>query len=163
MKKIIIPIVLIIIISGSVYINQTKNKSEVIIYPPVTLTTNEVQTTPPVEPKPTVNPTPTPAKGTVAGHINIGPFCGVIREGEDCPVPPEAYSSRKVLIYASNEATIKERVNIDKNGDYKVALLPGTYFLQVEPAGIGPGEKKKVVIISSKTSTVDFDIDTGIR
>ncbi len=157
MKKNIIFIVLIIVIFGAYHISQKENKSTTIIYPPVTLTT----TTPPTEPKPTVNPTP--AKGTVAGHINIGPFCGVIREGKDCPVPPEAYSSRKVLVYASNETTIKDRVSIDTKGDYKVALLPGTYFLQVEPAGIGPGEKKKVVIISSKTSTVDFDIDTGIR
>lgn len=159
MKKIIIAIVLIIIIFGVYYISQGKNKSSTIVYPTVELTPTPKpldQTPPPV-----INPTL--LKGNIAGHINIGPFCPVVREGELCPVPPEAYSSRKVIVYGSNKTTIKEMVNIDKNGDYKVTLTPGTYFLQVEPAGIGPGEKKKVVVISSKTSTVDFDIDTGIR
>lgn len=103
------------------------------------------------------------SNGSVTGHINIGPFCPVQIEGHPCPVPPEAYSSRKVLVYESNSTTVKEKVNIDSKGDYKVTLTPGTYFLQVDPAGIGAGEKKKVVVVASKTSTVDFDIDTGMR
>ena len=103
------------------------------------------------------------AGGHVEGHVNIGPFCPVEREGVPCPVPPEAYTSRKVVIYGSDGYTEKEKVALDKEGNYKIALDPGNYFAQIDPAGIGPGEKKPFVVISSQTTTVNFEIDTGIR
>ena len=103
------------------------------------------------------------AAGYVVGRVVIGPFCPVEQVGHPCTVPPEAYSSRKVVVYESNGTTVKERETIDSDGNYKITLGPGVYWLQVDPAGIGPGEKKKVMITSFETSTVDFDIDTGIR
>ncbi|KKQ35409.1 MAG: hypothetical protein US50_C0015G0001, partial [Candidatus Nomurabacteria bacterium GW2011_GWB1_37_5] len=101
--------------------------------------------------------------GYVSGHVTIGPFCPVEREGEPCDTPPEAYTSREVIIYENNGSTEKERVNLDQNGNYKITLGPGNYFAQIEPAGIGPGEKKPFTVTSFETTTVDFDIDTGIR
>ncbi len=103
------------------------------------------------------------ASGYIKGQINIGPFCPVEREGVPCVVPPEAYSSRLVYIYESNKTTIKDKVKIDSGGSYEVAIGPGNYFVQVVPAGIGPGEKKLAVVKSFETTTIDFDIDTGIR
>lgn len=103
------------------------------------------------------------AAGYVVGHVSIGPFCPVEQIGHPCTVPPEAYSSRKVIVYEANGTTVKEKDAIDSDGNYKITLGPGTYWLQIDPAGIGPGEKKQVTIISFATSTVDFDIDTGIR
>ncbi len=101
--------------------------------------------------------------GFISGHVTIGPFCPVEREGEPCKVPPEAYTSREAIVYAGNETTVKERVRLDTQGNYKVTLAPGNYFIQIEPAGIGPGEKKKATVKSKQTTVVDFDIDTGIR
>jgi len=103
------------------------------------------------------------ASGYVAGHVTIGPFCPVEREGETCEVPPEAYSSREVIVYESNGVTVKEKGKIDAEGNYKITLGPGNYFIQIEPAGIGPGEKKPVTVKSFETTTLNFDIDTGIR
>ncbi len=103
------------------------------------------------------------AAGYASGHVTIGPFCPVEQVGHPCAVPPEAYTSRSVIVYESNGTTVKEKVALDADGNYKIALGPGTYYLQIEPAGIGAGEKKKVTIVSFETSTVDFDIDTGIR
>ena len=114
------------------------------------------------EPCPTGN-TGRIAGGYVSGYVNIGPFCPVEREGVPCAVPPEAYTSREVVVYQSDRFTEKERVNLDKDGNYKITLGPGNYFAQIEPAGIGPGEKKPFTVISFQTTTVDFDIDTGIR
>jgi SanA protein len=103
------------------------------------------------------------ANGFIAGSVSIGPFCPVEREDEPCKAPPEAYTSREVIIYTSNGATVKERGNLDTEGNYKMALPPGNYFVQIEPAGIGPGEKKPATVKSKEITTVDFDIDTGIR
>ncbi len=101
--------------------------------------------------------------GYVSGHITIGPFCPVEQVGHPCPTPPEAYSSREVVIYQSDGLTVAKTGKIDANGNYKISLSPGNYFAQVSPAGIGPGEKKPFIIKSSQTTVVDFNIDTGIR
>lgn len=103
------------------------------------------------------------AAGYVSGKVSIGPFCPVERVDQPCTLPVEAYTSRSVVIYEADQVTVKEKVGLDKEGKYTVPVGPGTYFLQIQPAGIGPGEKKKVIVTSFKTSVVDFDIDTGIR
>ena len=103
------------------------------------------------------------AAGYVAGHVTIGPNCpGPEIEGRPCPPTPEAYTSRSVAVYES-DGSFREKWSLDAEGNYKIALGPGNYFLRIEPAGIGPGEKKSVTIKSFETSTVNFDIDTGIR
>lgn len=117
-------------------------------------------------PTPTPTPNPTPgriAAGYVAGSVTIGPFCPVEREGVPCEVPAEAYTSRSVIVYESNGTTIREKVNLDAKGDYNIPIGPGNYFIQIAPAGIGPGEKKPATVKSFETTMVNFDIDTGIR
>lgn len=104
-----------------------------------------------------------PLVGYVSGHVNIGPFCPVERVDEPCKVPDEAYTSREAVVYSADKSKILDRIHLDKNGNYKLVLSPGNYFIQIVPAGIGPGEMKPVSIKSSATSTVNFDIDTGIR
>jgi hypothetical protein len=119
-------------------------------------------------------PTPTPvsddskdssriAGGYLAGHVDIGPICPVERPGEPCNVPPEVYTSREVVVYTSDKVTVKERIHLDSDGNYKMAIGPGNYFIQIVPAGIGEGEKKPVTVNSFETMIVNFDIDTGIR
>jgi hypothetical protein len=112
-------------------------------------------------------PAPTPASridsGSVGGHVTIGPFCPVERLNQPCNPPADAYTSREAIVYAVNGVTIEARTHLDGNGNYKMALSPGKYLIQIAPAGIGPGEKKSFTIKSSVTTTVNFDIDTGIR
>lgn len=103
------------------------------------------------------------AAGYASGKVSVGPFCPVERVGQPCTVPAQAYTSRSVIVYEADQVTVKEKVALDTEGKYTIPLGPGTYFLQIQPAGIGPGEKKNVVIVSFKTTIVDFDIDTGIR
>jgi hypothetical protein len=110
--------------------------------------------------------TPTPegvGTGYLSGHVSIGPICPVERVDHPCVVPPEAYTSRSVVVYASDQAMVKEKAALDAVGNYKITLAAGTYWVQIQPAGIGPGEKKKVTIKSGETQTLNFDIDTGIR
>ncbi len=101
--------------------------------------------------------------GVVNGHITIGPFCPVERIDHPCTVPPEAYTSRSIIVYETDNLSIFKKVSLDTNGNYSLALPVGTYWLQVEPAGIGAGEKKKVVIGTNTINVIDFVIDTGIR
>ena len=114
----------------------------------------------------TDNPNGTPgriAAGYIAGRVTIGPFCPVEIVGHPCQVPPEAYTSRSVIVYDSNGTTTNEKGNLDAQGNYKIAVGPGNYFVQISPAGIGAGEKKPAIVKSFETTVVDFDIDTGIR
>ncbi len=103
------------------------------------------------------------AAGYIVGQVTIGPFCPVEQAGRPCTMPSEAYSTRNVIVYESNGTTIREKVALDNEGTFKITLGPGTYWVQIEPAGIGPGEKKQVTVTSFETTTVNFDIDTGIR
>ncbi len=109
------------------------------------------------------DPTSRIAGGYLVGEVNIGPNCPVERADEPCKVNPEVYTSREVVVYMSDQVTVKERVYLNSEGTYKMAIGPGSYFVQIVPAGIGPGEKKPVTVKSFETTTVNFDIDTGIR
>ena len=101
--------------------------------------------------------------GYVKGNVTIGPLCPVERVGHPCVVPPETYTSRNVIVYEADQTTVKTKRALSATGSYSISLSPGTYWVQVEPAGIGEGEKKQVSISAKNTATIDFDIDTGIR
>lgn len=101
--------------------------------------------------------------GGVMGTVTIGPICPVERIDQPCVVPPEVYTSRSVIVYGPTEDAQISQTKLTAEGTFKLSLAPGTYWLQIDPAGIGPGEKKLVTVIADKISTVNFDIDTGIR
>jgi hypothetical protein len=122
----------------------------------------------PVYPNPEPLPSPAPAPspksvGYISGHVTIGPNCPVERIDQPCPPSPEAYTSREAVVYAGDGATVVKRIHLDVKGNYKVAVTPGNYFVQIQPAGIRAGDKKYVTVKSGENVTVDFDIDTGIR
>ncbi len=110
-----------------------------------------------------IKPVETTAQGFVTGHITIGPLCPVESIDHPCVVPSETYTSRNVVVYAPDKATVIKKTSLDTQGNYTVPLPVGTYWIQIQPAGIGEGEKKKVTIVASQSITVNFDIDTGIR
>lgn len=103
------------------------------------------------------------AAGYIAGTVTIGPNCPVEREGIPCETPEEAFTSREVVVYEEDGKNIYDQITIMSDGTYRIAVGPGEYFMQVVPAGIGPGEMKEVTVVSFETSIVNFDIDTGIR
>src|SRR5688500_3334672 len=70
------------------------------------------------------------APGTLEGKVTIGPICPVEREGLPCPVPPEAYAARKILILDSPSRRLIETVSIGSDGRYQVTLQPGLYIVE---------------------------------
>ena len=108
------------------------------------------------------------SKGTLTGHVDIGPFCPVEQEGKPCPVPPEAYSSVKIKIYLNYPSpnTLISTANVDSNGNYSLELNPGEYVVAVEsPYGLGETEYNDAPeeIRAGKINVLNFTIDTGIR
>jgi hypothetical protein len=165
--------VLIIIVSVVVFLVAGGVLTFVFLIPVKTLDQTVVDQNPVFNPdttqttdqKPPVNvPGGRVAAGYVAGHLEIGPNCGgPVVDSKPCPTPPEAYSSREVVVYDSDGVSVNVKGKIDTKGNYKIPLGPGYYFVQIVPAGIGAGEKKGVTIKSWETTNLDFFIDTGIR
>lgn len=111
-----------------------------------------------------------PQTGLLQGSVTIGPITPVEIPGQNPIVPPEVFSTRKVLVYDSTgKSLIKEviiyQVKQTANGYYSVQLEPGVYKIDVTSTGIGGGANlpETITITAGQTRILDIDIDTGIR
>jgi hypothetical protein len=109
--------------------------------------------------------------GMLRGLVVIGPITPVEKPGQYITVPPEVFSSRKILINDANgtrlitEAAITQIMQ-SAQGYYNVQLEPGTYTIDVTRTGsIGgsPGLPVKITIPPDRTVILNISIDTGIR
>jgi hypothetical protein len=104
--------------------------------------------------------------GTLEGHVTIGPLVPVVRQGEPEPTPaPEVYAARQIVVLTRDGQTEVARAQVDAEGDYRVALPPGTYVVDINHAGIDRAADlpKTVQISAGQVTRLDIDIDTGIR
>jgi len=104
--------------------------------------------------------------GTLAGHVSIGPLQPVVREGEPEPVPtPEMYAAWRIVVSTVDNQTDVASVAIDSQGNYEVTLSDGVYVITAVPSnGVGFGQQAYTVeIAEGATTSLDIDIDTGIR
>jgi hypothetical protein len=72
------------------------------------------------------------------------------------------------LLYEADGKTLIEEIPIEAAGYYgiyNVTLKPGTYVLGYPGQGVGGarGLPATVIIEADRTTTLDVDIDTGIR
>ena len=105
------------------------------------------------------------AKGVVEGKVTVGPICPVERPGVPCKVPPEAYTSREVIVYKEDGKTEIERKHFDTKGHYRFELAPGNYVINIPASRVGGSKDlpKDITISAGKIILLNFDIDTGIR
>lgn len=104
--------------------------------------------------------------GTLAGQISIGPFCPVEVEGQPCPPPPGIYESVTVLVYAGNGGRFVADTRPDATGHFEFQLPSGSYRVALEHSiGIpgGPDPVQTARIEAGATTSLAFEIDTGIR
>ena len=108
--------------------------------------------------------------GTLEGTVRIGPIWPVEHPGENPPVPPEVFETRKIMIYDRNGNSLIEQVDIvqvdySQEGHYSVRLQPGTYVVDINRAGIDHSAEvpRTVEIEADQTVKLDIEIDTGIR
>jgi len=104
------------------------------------------------------------------GAVTIGPITPVERPGENPPVPPEVFSSRKLMIYdESGKKLVREvyftQIGQGNTGYYTAQIAPGTYTLDINHLGIDTADNlpQKITVSADETVTIDINIDTGIR
>jgi hypothetical protein len=104
------------------------------------------------------------------GAVAIGPIFSVEIPGDTRPVPPEVFTSRKIMVYdASGEKLIQEvaitQLGQTASGYYTVMLSPGTYTIDILHQGLdrADGLPQTITLSAGQTLTLDINIDTGIR
>lgn len=109
--------------------------------------------------------TGTTEPGLLQGYVTIGPIWPVEREGEEPEIPCEVYEARKIMVYHKNGRDLLKQVDIDCDGRYRVELEPGVYTVDINRIGVDfSGDlPEQVEIMAGLTSSLDIDIDTGIR
>ena len=103
-------------------------------------------------------------QGFMEGHLTIVPP-GVV-EPDNMPRPqisPQSYSEYHLIVWSQDRKKEIAQITTDANGNYRVALPPGVYILDVERRvgsriGAKPQEFK---VASNETVRVDMNIIPG--
>jgi hypothetical protein len=104
--------------------------------------------------------------GFVEGHLKIVSAREVELANGNTPTPSaEVYAEYPLIILSQDGKKEIARVTADEKGNYRVALPPGNYVLDVQ--GRAPGhvraKPQRFTVISNQTVRVDMEIDTGVR
>jgi hypothetical protein len=107
------------------------------------------------------------APGSLEGHLKILAF----RDAELAEATPSEssranYAKYPLIVLSQDGKKEIARVTADGNGNYRLALPPGDYILDVQgrmPKSHVRAKPQRFTITSNQTARVDMDIDTGIR
>jgi hypothetical protein len=106
------------------------------------------------------------APGFVEGHLKIvSPKEVELADGSPPATSAGNYAEYPLIIRSRDGQKEITRITADRDGNYRVALPPGDYILDVQ--GRAPGhvraKPQRFTVISNQTVHVDMDIDTGVR
>ena len=105
------------------------------------------------------------SQGFLEGRVVIGPLCPV----EPCDLSPEQiakiYEERKIIVYTSEKLSIVTIISLDQTGEYRAALNPGKYIVDINRMGMDSSDDvpKEIAIEPGMVVRLDIQIDTGIR
>jgi hypothetical protein len=70
-----------------------------------------------------------------------------------------------MIILSTNQKKEIARVTADGNGNYRIALPPGEYILDVQGRRRSHirAKPQRFTVVSNETVRIDMDIDTGVR
>ncbi|MBI2326226.1 hypothetical protein HYU91_02450 [Candidatus Collierbacteria bacterium] len=115
----------------------------------------------PVFSQPSTDPTTT---GTLIATVMRSPTCGGPASVTDMTTCEAPLANKVLKIMRSADSVVFQTVNTDKDGKFTVSLPAGSYQLQRYPDEFGGNiENPDFIITAGKTTTQQFDIDTGIR
>ena len=105
------------------------------------------------------------SKGTsgVYGKILAGPTCPIVILGQEdkCQSKPV---EAMIIVSTSNSTSEITRARSDKDGNFRIALEPGTYLLKPAPTNSYLGSKPQIVTVQeAKFTQVNLSYDTAIR
>jgi hypothetical protein len=105
--------------------------------------------------------------GFLEGHLKIvSPREVELANGTPASITGESYAEYPLIILSQDDNKEIARVTADRNGNYRLALPPGNYILDVQgrqPKGHVRAKPQPFTIASSQVAHVDMDIDTGVR
>ena len=106
--------------------------------------------------------------GFLEGTISIGPICPVEKDPPDpaCLPTAETYKSYPVYVCTPDGSKKIELISPALDGTFKTELPAGNYLVKLdkENGGIGSSNlPQEVTIKPLETTTINIDIDTGIR
>ena len=106
------------------------------------------------------------SQGFMKGHLKIifGMAVGPSDEMPRPEVKPQSYAEYPLIILSQKEKKEIARVTADENGNYRVALPPGNYVLDVQNrvAKHVPAAPRPFTIVSNHTVRVDMTIRIGL-
>ena len=106
------------------------------------------------------------SSGFLEGHLRIvSPKTVELADGNAPTVTAETYAEYPLIILSQHGKKEIARVTADRNGNYRIALPPGDYILDVQDRTRKHVRAKPQLftVVSNQTVRVDMDIDTGIR
>jgi hypothetical protein len=104
--------------------------------------------------------------GFLEGHLKIiSPREVELADETPAPITGENYADYPLVILSQDGKKEIARVTADANGNYRIALPPGDYVLDVRGRTRGHVRAKpqRFTIVSNQTIRVNKDIDTGVR
>jgi hypothetical protein len=106
-------------------------------------------------------------QGFVEGHLKIiSPKEVELADETPSKTTAKNYADYPLIILSRDGKKEIARVTADENGNYRVALAPGDYVLDVQgrpPKGHVRAKPQPFTVASNHTVHVDMNIDTGIR
>ncbi len=104
--------------------------------------------------------------GFLEGHLKIfSPKEVDLADGDASAITAEDYAQYPLLILSRDGKKEIARVAANAEGNYRAALPPGDYVLDVQGRARGHlrSKPRPFEVVSKQTVRVDMDIDTGVR
>jgi len=105
-------------------------------------------------------------QGFVEGQLKILSPKGVeLADGTPSKITAENYTDYPLVILSRDKQTELAHVTADGNGNYRIALPPGNYVLDVQNRRRRHlrATPQPFTIVSNQTVHVDMNIDAGVR
>jgi hypothetical protein len=105
--------------------------------------------------------------GFLEGHLKIV-WLGAAEASDEMPrqaVAPETYAKYPLIVLSQDGKSEISRVTADGNGNYRVALPPGNYILDVQDRAAKRlrAKPQPFSVVSNQTVHVDMNVIIGFR
>ena len=105
-------------------------------------------------------------QGFVEGHLKIiSPREVELADETPSEITAQNYADYRLVILSRDQHTAIANVTADENGNYRVALPPGNYVLDIQDRSRRHvrATPQPFTIVANQTVQIDMTIDTGVR